>query len=119
MELLRSLPPEALTSAEILGYLEDRGINTQVCQARILAILEGEVPSGLLPEPSDVWAMASRENAHYQALQMKPLFTRPSPQSYQLDREQRQRFLDYWQYVTRHSHQTLAEPSILELGVTI
>lgn len=118
-ELLRSLPNEALTTNEILGHLEGQGINTQVCQERILNILSGQIPSGLMPEPSDVWAAGTNPNAHYRALQIKPLFTQPSPTSYQIDREQRQRFLDYWSQVTRHTDQTLAEPYILELGATV
>ncbi len=118
-ELLRSLPNEALTANEILEHLEAQGINTQACQDRILNILSGQIPSGLMPEPSDVWAAGTNPNAHYRALQIKPLFTQPSPTSYQIDREQRQRFLDYWNQVTRQTHQTLTEPYILELGATV
>ncbi len=117
MELLRSLPLEALTLDEILGHLETLGINTHACKPRVLAILQGQIPSGLVPEPADIWA--SRRNADYQSLQMKPLFRQISAQSFQIDQEQRQRFLDYWAKVTAHTQQTLEEPYSLGLGVSV
>jgi hypothetical protein len=39
----------SLSFGEILQLFESRGINTRICQQRLLAFLEGELPAGLIP----------------------------------------------------------------------
>lgn len=119
LEMLRCLPDEALTLAEILNHLEGRGINSQACQEQVELILAGHLPAGLIPQANeDQWTLASRQNLDYQVLQ-EPLFQQLSDQSFQVDPAQRDRLLHYWQQVTAHSQQSLEEPYSLQVGLSL
>ena len=119
VELLRGLPDEALTLEEILNHLEGRGINTQSCWEKVEAMLAGKLPAGLVPQTSDdIWILESRQNPDYQALEA-PLFKLIAEGAYQVDPSQRQRFWDYWEQVMAHSHQTLEEPYLLQVGMSL
>ena len=119
VELLRGLPDEALTLEEILNHLEGRGINTQSCWQSVESMLAGKLPAGLLPQASDdVWILESQQNPDYQALEA-PLFKLIAEGAYQVDPAQRQRFWKYWEQVMVHSHQTLEEPYILQVGMSL
>ena len=119
VELLRGLPDEALTLEEILNHLEGRGINTQSCWEKVEAMLAGKLPAGLVPQASDdIWILESRQNPDYQALEA-PLFRAIAEGAYQVDPAQRQRFWQYWEQVMAHSHQTLEEPYILQVGMSL
>ena len=119
VELLRCLPDEALTLEEILNHLEGRGINTQSCWEKVESMLAGKLPAGLVPQASDdVWILESRQNPDYQALEA-PLFRAIAEGAYQVDPAQRQHFWQYWKQVMAHSHQTLEEPYILQVGMSL
>lgn len=47
-ELLKALPVELFTIEELMQKLVSRGINTRVCRQRILNLLKGEFPPGIL-----------------------------------------------------------------------
>ena len=119
VELLRGLPDEALTLEEILNHLEGRGINTQSCWEKVEAMLSGKLPAGLVPQASDdVWILESRQNPDYQALEA-PLFRAIAEGAYQVDPVQRQHFWQYWEQVMAHSYQTLEEPYLLQVGMSL
>lgn len=119
LELLRCLPDEALTVAEILNHLEARGIHTQSCQSQIKSILAGRLPAGLIPQATDdLWVLESRQNPDYPALQA-PLFRALSDQSFQVDPAQRSRFWHYWQQIAAQSQQSLEEPYSLQVGLSL
>ncbi|MHC5733083.1 MAG: hypothetical protein ACYTXY_55445, partial [Nostoc sp.] len=75
-ELLRLLPDRPLSFGEVIQLFEGRGINTRICQQRLLAFLEGELPSGLIPSVTEsTWlTQSSQENPDYQAIATAPLF---------------------------------------------
>ncbi|TVP59732.1 MAG: hypothetical protein EA343_19230 [Nodularia sp. (in: Bacteria)] len=78
MELLRLLPDRTLSFSEILQLFEARGINTSICQQRLLAFLSGELPPGLIPAtPDSTWlTSSSQNNSYYQAIAAAPLFVK-------------------------------------------
>ncbi|TVQ42746.1 MAG: hypothetical protein EA365_14325 [Gloeocapsa sp. DLM2.Bin57] len=47
-ELLNTLPQELFTIEELIQQLATRGINTRVCLKRLLALLQGQFPSGII-----------------------------------------------------------------------
>ena len=69
-ELLRLLPDRPLSFSEVLQLFEGRGINTRICQQRLLAFLEGELPPGLIPATLEsTWlTQNSQENSDYKAI---------------------------------------------------
>lgn len=117
LELIRAVPDEPLPMSDIMQRLERRGINTRACQRQIFAMLEGHLPLGLIPNETTLVLLtpATRQNLDYQALQSVPLFTKPEPKTYQIDRYQGNRICQYLSWVTKGRFQTLEEPYIVDL----
>jgi hypothetical protein len=117
LELLRSLPNQPLSVSHILKILESRGINTQSCRHRILALLEDHhLPPGWLPDlDDDRLTEDSRTNPDYIAMRSQPLFVKQGRQFYYIDPQQRDRFLTYWQQIG--ARQSLDEPYVLQVGL--
>jgi hypothetical protein len=117
LELLRSLPNQPLSLSHILKILEARGINTQSCRHRILALLEDpQLPPGWLPDPDDRrLTPAAQTNPDYAAMRSQPLFVKQGRQFYYIDPQQRDRFLTYWQQIG--ARQPLEEPYVLQVGL--
>ncbi|MBW4469561.1 MAG: hypothetical protein KME45_04060 [Stenomitos rutilans HA7619-LM2] len=116
-ELVRILPQEPLSVGRILQLLENQGINTNFCQRQILSLLEGHLPEGLLPSRATASLLVEvDQNADYQALAAKPLFSRESNQLYGFYPEMRDRLQHYLTAILTNAHQTLAEPLSIELG---
>jgi len=118
-ELLKLLPNRSLSFGEVLQLFESRGINTRICQQRLLAFLEGELPPGLIPAASDhLWLTPhSQENLDYKAIDaMKtginspPLFEKQGNLSYRPNLQQVQLLLRHLATIKSSTVQSLEEP---------
>nr|WP_174783717.1 hypothetical protein [Dolichospermum sp. UHCC 0259] len=118
-ELLKLLPNRSLSFGEVLQLFESRGINTRICQQRLLAFLEGELPPGLIPATSDhLWLTHhSQENLDYKAIDaMKtginspPLFEKQGNLSYRPNLQQVQLLLRHLATIKSSTVQSLEEP---------
>ncbi|WP_061546038.1 hypothetical protein [Cylindrospermopsis raciborskii] len=131
-ELLNIMPDNLTTETnlslslnQILELLESRGINTKVCQQRLLAFLEGELPGGLVPitrknsHPRDgvlgtfnyLWLTKnSRENPDYRAISSTPLFQKQGNLTYRFDVPQILLLRRYLNAVKDCSLQSFSEP---------
>nr|WP_199291160.1 hypothetical protein [Sphaerospermopsis sp. FACHB-1094] len=144
-ELLKILPHSSggetmrsLSFGEILQLFENRGINTRICQQRLLAFLEGELPAGLiptaaeiLPEPDDkllsgqtslnsLWlAKTSQENPDYQAIASAPLFQKQGNLTYRPNSQQLLLLRRYLDAIKASSLQSLEEPLAVNLISTV
>lgn len=121
LEMLRILPNQPLPLGRILQLLEHQGINTRACQFRLLALLEGQLPQGLVPSQNEAALLtnASRQTAIYRMLTTTPLFMKQGRQTYQPNREQSNRLRRYLSQLMVGAHQSLEEPLplVLELPV--
>ena len=118
-ELLKLLPNRSLSFGEVLQLFESRGINTRICQQRLLAFLEGELPPGLVPAVSDaIWLTHhSQENPDYKAIASfttgipsSPLFEKQGNLSYRPNSQQVQLLLRYLNAIKSSTVQSLEEP---------
>jgi len=116
-ELLRIFPNHPVTIAEIMILLEHQGIDTQLCHAPILALLEGHLPAGfVLTDPDTLWLTSeSRANPDYQSVQLAPLFAKQPDQTYRPNRHQWNHLRSYLDTLFTTTHQKLAEPLALPL----
>lgn len=116
-ELLKILPNRTLSFGEVLQLFESRGINTRNCQQRLLAFLEGELPSGLIPAPSDsLWLTHhSQQNPDYITIASlipgnSPLVEKQGNLSYRPNYQQVQFLLRYLDTIKSSTVQSLNEP---------
>ncbi|BAY18562.1 hypothetical protein NIES21_44090 [Anabaenopsis circularis NIES-21] len=111
-ELLRLLPERSLSFNEVLQLFEGRGINTSICQQRLLAFLEGELPAGLIPSsPESAWlTQNSSQNLDYQAIATAPLFEKQGNLSYRPNSQQLSALRRYLAAVKTSTQQSLEEP---------
>ncbi|BAZ87530.1 hypothetical protein [Dolichospermum compactum] len=118
-ELLKLLPNRSLSFGEVLQLFESRGINTRICQQRLLAFLEGELPLGLIPGTSDhLWLTHhSQENPDYKAIDAlktginsPPLFEKQGNLSYRPNLQQVQLLLRHLSAIKSSTVQSLEEP---------
>ncbi|MBD2593656.1 hypothetical protein H6G74_04840 [Nostoc spongiaeforme FACHB-130] len=111
-ELLRLLPERSLSFNEVLQLFEGRGINTSICQQRLLAFLEGELPAGLIPTPPEsAWlTLNSSQNLDYQAIATAPLFEKQGNLSYRPNSQQLSALRRYLAAVKASTQQSLEEP---------
>ncbi|WP_293341618.1 hypothetical protein [Microcoleus sp. CAWBG58] len=111
-ELMQILGPKTLSFEEILQLLERQGVNTRTCKPRILGILEGRLPAGLLPEEEDFMLLAeeSRQNPDWQAILAEPLFFEDVSRGYRLNVEHASVVREYLGKLASSSQQKLLEP---------
>nr|WP_199326167.1 hypothetical protein [Nostoc parmelioides] len=118
-ELLRLLPNRTLSFSEVLQLFEGRGINTNICQQRLLAFLEGELPAGLIPtSPESTWlTQHSLSNLDYQAMSTTgyansyaPLFEKQGNLTYRPNFQQLQLLHRYLDAIKASTQQSLEEP---------
>ncbi|MDY6938311.1 MAG: hypothetical protein SWY16_11645 [Cyanobacteriota bacterium] len=114
-ELLEVYPDRALDLREITTLLESRGLNVRACRPRILAILAGQLPRGLVPTTAEDTLLNRASDRHqvYRALRSEPLFYAESARTYRPNRAQFDRLRQYFQKVTLNSEQTWQEPLTL------
>jgi hypothetical protein len=111
-ELLRLLPERSLSFSEILQLFESQGINTRNCQQRLLAFLEGELPSGLIPSVIEsTWlTQQSLTNSEYKAIASTPLFEKQGSLSYRPNSSQLLILRQYLDAIKASTLQSLEEP---------
>ncbi|MEI6445444.1 MAG: hypothetical protein WCO29_20530 [Nostocales cyanobacterium ELA583] len=118
-ELLKLLPNRSLSFGEVLQLFESRGVNTRICQQRLLAFLEGELPPGLIPTALDyLWlTQHSQENLDYQkiasltvGINSPSLFEKQGNLSYRPNFEQVRLLLRYLDAIKSSTVQSLEEP---------
>nr|WP_230967713.1 hypothetical protein [Nostoc sp. WHI] len=111
-ELLRLLPDRPLSFGEVIQLFESRGINTRTCQQRLLAFLEGELPSGLIPSVTDsTWlTQSSQENPDYKAIATAPLFEKQGSLTYRPNSQQLLSLRHYLNAIKASNQQSLEEP---------
>jgi hypothetical protein len=120
-ELLRLLPERPLSFGEVIQLFEDRGINTRTCQQRLLAFLEGELPSGLIPSVTDVtWlTQGSQENPDYQAIATAPLFEKQGSLTYRPNSQQLLYLRRYLDAIKASNQQSLEEPYTVNFALEV
>lgn len=118
-ELMQVLGGETLSFEEILQLLERLGVNTGTCEPRILEILEGKLPAGLLPTEEDFMLLAeeSRQNPDWQAILAEPLFFEDVSLGYRLNIEHSFVVREYLNKLACFSQQKLLEPAIIAWDV--
>jgi hypothetical protein len=120
-ELLRLLPDRSLSFGEVIQLFEGRGINTRTCQQRLLAFLEGELPSGLIPSVTDSsWlTQGSQENPDYQAIATAPLFEKQGSLTYRPNSQQLLSLRRYLNAIKASNQQSLEEPYTVNFALEI
>jgi hypothetical protein len=111
-ELLRLMPERSLSFNEVIQLFENQGINTRACQQRLLAFLEGELPSGLIPSGQDSnWlTQTSKENPDYKAIAAEPLFDKQGSLTYRPNSQQLQALRRYLNAIKASTQQSFEEP---------
>ncbi|MEH2162826.1 MAG: hypothetical protein V7K38_17810 [Nostoc sp.] len=120
-ELLRLLPERPLSFGEVIQLFEGRGINTRTCQERLLAFLEGELPSGLIPSLTDsTWlTQSSQENPDYQAIATTPLFEKQGSLTYRPNSQQLLFLRRYLDAIKASNQQSLEEPYTVNFALEV
>ncbi|MEG4968814.1 hypothetical protein QUB11_19540 [Microcoleus sp. B6-A1] len=118
-ELMQVLGQETLSFQEILQLLERQGVNTRTCEPRILRILEGNLPAGLVPAEEDFMLLAeeSRQNPDWEAILAEPLFFEDVSRGYRLNLEHASVVREYLGKLASSSQQKLLEPLTLAWDV--
>ncbi|MDB9376716.1 hypothetical protein PN460_02425, partial [Nodularia sphaerocarpa CS-585A2] len=121
MELLRLLPDRTLSFSEILQLFEGCGINTSICQQRLLAFLSGELPSGLIPaSPNSTWLSSSSENnSVYQAIASAPLFEKQGNLNYRPNFPQVLVLRRYLDAIKASTQQPMEEPYTVNFALEV
>lgn len=118
LEILRHFPNHAVSLEDAMRILEQQGIDTTQCRSHILALLEGHLPPGLVPTPSEeiLFTHDSLASSELRTVQVASLFQKEGdryrPNRYQWNQLQR-----YLNAVLAHTHQKLTQPFRLTLGV--
>ncbi|MEH1873392.1 hypothetical protein [Nostoc sp.] len=120
-ELLRLLPDRPLSFGEVIQLFEERGINTRTCQQRLLAFLEGELPSGLIPSVTDsAWlTQSSQENPDYEAIATAPLFEKQGNLTYRPNSQQLLSLRRYLDAIKASNQQSLEEAYIVNFPLEV
>ncbi|EKF02061.1 hypothetical protein FDUTEX481_07313 [Tolypothrix sp. PCC 7601] len=120
-ELLRLLPDRPLSFSEIIQLFEGRGINTRICQQRLLAFLEGELPPGLIPNtPDSAWlTQSSQNNPDYHAIASAPLFEKQGSLTYRPNSQQLSYLRRYLDAIKASTQQSLDEPYTVNFALEV
>ncbi|MBN4003755.1 hypothetical protein [Nostoc sp. LPT] len=120
-ELLRLLPDRPLSFGEVIQLFEGRGINTRTCQQRLLAFLEGELPSGLIPSVTEsTWlTQSSQENPDYQAIATASLFEKQGNLTYRPNSQQLLSLRRYLDAIKASNQQSLEEPYTVNFALEV
>lgn len=115
MELLRTCTDQPLPLSGILHLLQEQGLNVSVCEAHLMALLEGRLPPGLLPTATPSPLLIPSADPALKRLGMAPLFSRPTPQVYVPNPQQSQGLRAYIQQLLADKQQTLVDPLLVKL----
>ena len=120
MELLRTFPDQPMPWQGIAHLLQQQGINVDLCQAHLMALLEGHLPPGLVPDANQYpWISVEVGENFATLLKDSPLFSQPSPGVYLCNQDARQRFLDYMERLLANKYQTLQDPFLVTLTTLV
>lgn len=116
-EMMRVIPDAPLPLDGILHLLEEQGINVAACQSRIVAILEGHLPPGLLPDMAtrELLSRDTRTSRTYQDLAAGSLFTQQTRNIYMVNAAQRDRLQPHLALLMQDKQQSWTEPLIAQL----
>lgn len=123
LELLRVFSETPRNSryeaGEIIQLLERRGLNTRTCLSRLIAILDGQLPPGLIPSSPEKSLLTEegRENLDYQTIAAEPLFYKEGDRLYRPNQLQCRRLLTFFSIVLSGTHQKLDDPLIIDWGI--
>jgi hypothetical protein len=94
---------------QILQVLEQHGIDLHLCQSAILALLEGQLPSGLVATASDLALLTplSQQHPNIQTLSTLSLFSRSGNNTYQLNPQLRALLSQYLAALLTNTSQTM------------
>jgi len=100
---------------EIMQQLEHRGLNTRACYQRLVRLLEGELPTGLVPstDHTNLLGTASEQNPHYLQVTEAGLFSQEENQLYHLNLQQQERLHQYLDLILSGTYQQFEEPMIV------
>ena len=115
LELIRVFPDQPMPLSGIFHLLQQRGLNTEACEPHLIALLEGSLPPGLIPDDGPLTPAASNP-ALYQNLREEPLFSRPNVHVYVPHGSQGQRLQAYMTQLLVGKHQQLGEPLVAHLN---
>lgn len=115
MELLRVCGSEPFSVGKIRNLLERKGINTRACFTNLLAVLESDLPDGIVPSELDAGLLSeeSWQNPDYQALTAIKPFNKEDSQTYCLNPLATERLYRYLCQVLGLTQQKLEEPYAL------
>jgi hypothetical protein len=126
-ELLRAFSEPAIDSGEylysleeIMQQLERQGLNTGACYERLVRLVEGQLPLGLVPATARAtWlSPASKQDLLYSTDAANTgIFEREDEQLYYPNLRQQKRLRQYLDIVLSGIHQKFEEPLIVKLGV--
>ena len=126
LELLRAFAETPGNTAErpyrveeIVQQLERRGLNTAACYERLLSLVQGQLPPGLVPSiENSIWlSQASKKNPQYSTLTAAGLFSQEDNQLYRPNLQQQQLLRQYLELVLSGTYQKFEEPLIVKLGL--
>ncbi len=118
-ETLGDLADRPYRVEEIVQQLERRGLNTGACYERLLGLVEGQLPPGLVPTIDNaIWlSQASKKNPQYLTLTATGLFFQEDNQLYRPNLQQQKLMRQYLEIVLSGSYQKFEEPLIVKLGI--
>lgn len=110
--LLRVFPTQPTTLATIMSLLEAQGIATETCRFRILALLENQLPAGLIPAEADLPLLLpeSAANPDYAAIRLTPIFTKTADRTYAANRHALDYLLQYLETLIADLEQQFDRP---------
>lgn len=119
MEMGRSLPARPLTLRDILNILKRRGISPSISQPCVIALLDGQIPAGLVPQSLHRHHLTahSQQYVPYHRLLAAPLFEamddgRSDETIYRPNRQQWTLLQQYLTALTAGTRQTLFQPLV-------
>ncbi|HEY9653842.1 MAG TPA: hypothetical protein V6C95_24480, partial [Coleofasciculaceae cyanobacterium] len=124
LELLRTFPETTGNSAErsytigeIMQLLERRGLNTYACYDRLMRLVDGALPSGLVPSSDKaIWlSSVSQQNLYYSAVTASGLFSQDDSQLYCPNLQQQEYLRQYLNLVLFGTAQKFKEPLAISL----
>ena len=113
-ELLQVMPDQPMPLQGIMHLLDQQGVNTEVCHPRILALLEGHLPPGLVPDMAGRSHLSKATLERDRALVTDVLFTRQSGQIYAPNVEACQRMAAHLNRLMAGKQQSLSEPLLAQ-----
>jgi hypothetical protein len=126
LELLRAFAETTDTSVELPSYsleeivqrLERRGLNTGTCYERLVRLIEGQLPPGLVPSIDNaIWlSQASKQNfASSTIAASEGLFSQEGDRLYRPNPQAQQHLRKYMDIILSRTHQKFEEPLIINL----